>query len=178
MSLRHYTYIGRYILKQVYRNGRPFIKAEEAHFNISFSCISYLNSCSCFLPQYCTDQEMAAKVLEGFHGLQLYANQFWFKHVLTCCSLYYKSHLPIPNELLSQLQMLLQFWKEQGHDDSSSSRDYRTENHTIDESNDSLALGQLPREIRKFTCGILEFRKALSEDGSTQKAPDGIQDFI
>jgi hypothetical protein len=100
-----------YILKQEYRNARPFIKTECAHLNISFPRVSYLNTSFSLLPSNCTDQQRAAIILQGFYSLQFYTNQFWLKHVLSCCGLFVKTNIAIPNNLLTQLERLLKFRK-------------------------------------------------------------------
>ena len=47
-------------------------------------------------------------VVGGLHGLQLYANRYWYQHLLA----YLHSGMGIPQDLLTQLHMLLNFWKQ------------------------------------------------------------------
>lgn len=41
---------------------------------------------------------------------------------------------------------------------------------------DTLALNLLPHEVRDFIWEIINFRKSLSLEDSTQKSPEGISD--
>jgi hypothetical protein len=161
--------LNRYILKQEYRNGRTFIKTEDAHFNISFSCISYLNSSLCLLPSNCTDQERAAIVLQGFHGLQLYANQFWYRHVLECYGLYAKRHINIPDGLSNQLRKLLRFRKQAQHE-APRPGDSSEGSTTLHGNDDSSAMSQLPLDVRNFIREVVEFRKRARNDDFAQKS--------
>jgi hypothetical protein len=50
-------------------------------------------------------------VVRGLHGLQLYANRYWYQHLLA----YLHSGMGIPQDLLTQLHTLLNFWKQDRH---------------------------------------------------------------
>jgi hypothetical protein len=129
------------------------------------------------LPSNCTDQERAAIVLQGFHGLQLYANQFWYRHVLACCGLYAKGHIILPNELSNQLKKLLRFRKQARHEAFWSGNSEAGSNILHENGDgDFLALNQLPRDVRDFIWEVIKFRKGVSSDDFTQKTPDGMLD--
>ncbi len=161
-----------YILKQECRNSRPFIKTESAHLNMSFSCVSYLNTSFCLLSSNCTDQQRASTVLQGFHGLQFYANEFWSKHVLTCCGLFAKYDFVLPDDLVIQLERLLRFRKEIGDKSSSTGHQYTGTHH----HENSLALNQLPQNVKDFIWEVVEFRKKLTEEDTTLKPPASMFD--
>jgi hypothetical protein len=160
-----------YILKQEYRDARPFIKTNSAHLNISFSCVSYLNTSCVLLPSNCTDQQRAEIVLRGFHGLQFYANQFWFKHVLTCCGLFAKGNAALPDDLLIQLQQLVQFRKAFG--DNSCVIGNPDTNSSHRQRDDSLAMNQLPQDVRDLIWEVIEFRKMVKKEDNTLKSLEG-----
>jgi len=160
----------RYILKQEYHNATPFIRTDRAHLNISFSCISYLNTSLCLLPDNCTDQERAAIILQGFHGLQLYANQFWAKHILTCCNLLSTCDDVLPDEMIAQLEKLVRFRKQMWQDSSVP--------ETLDLDGDSATLQQLPHHIRGFIREVSQFREGLTRNEYPHKSPKGKSERI
>lgn len=78
--------------------------------DISFSCIALLNSCIPLLPDHSTENQRMAIIVQGFHGLQVYANMFWYRHLLAYCGLL-RQH-EFSKELLAQLQLLLRYRKD------------------------------------------------------------------
>ncbi|CAG8975822.1 hypothetical protein HYALB_00009402 [Hymenoscyphus albidus] len=100
-----------YILEEAYQASRPFIWRENAHLDISFSCISVLASSLALLPTNCTDSERAGIIVHGFHGLHIYADHFWYKHLLEYCDFLHRNNRQISLELLVQLNRLLNYKK-------------------------------------------------------------------
>jgi hypothetical protein len=99
-------------MKVVFRYGRPFIRSEEAHLNIGFSCIAYLNTSFRLLPQHSNDEEKILWVAQGLHGLQRYANQYWYKHTLAYMDLVVAQKLEVvPECLVRQLDEILKYSK-------------------------------------------------------------------
>jgi hypothetical protein len=101
----------RYILEEEFRQGGPFISHNDAHLSICFSCVAYLNTSYPLLPDRSTELERAALVIQGFHGLHLYANQFWVDHLLECCTSLRKQQNQLPNHLLEQIIGIFGFQK-------------------------------------------------------------------
>ncbi|RFU24742.1 hypothetical protein B7463_g11594, partial [Scytalidium lignicola] len=60
----------------------PFITALNAERNISLALVTYLCSSFALIDSRVRDEEKIADVAKGFHGLHLYANEFWVAHFL------------------------------------------------------------------------------------------------
>ena len=156
----------RYILKEDYHQSAPFIVKEKALFNISFSCIAYLNTSLCLLPDNSTPQEQAAIIVSGFHGLQLYANAFWIDHFLSYCDLLAKKRAKPPDELVSQLSKLLEFQKNSCQLD---------QHDCPDLVDDFDVLTHFP-QVRNFISMVMAFRTSLKRVGTSNlpdKSPSG-----
>ncbi|KAK2802065.1 hypothetical protein FQN51_004975 [Onygenales sp. PD_10] len=54
----------------------------DAHHDIAFACLAYLVSSFELIDSNVTEQQKAIRVGKSFHGLHLYANEYWFKHLL------------------------------------------------------------------------------------------------
>jgi hypothetical protein len=158
----------RYILREEYREAKPFIQAENAQFNITFSCVSYLNTALILLPIHTTDQERAALVVRGFYGLQLYANQFWYKHLLAYCALWEKKQTQFPDELLMQLDLLVRYLKD-NRPEGESERSSILAKLCVLEGNEGLH--HVPH-VRDLIANVISFRAALSQDDLANKAPE------
>jgi hypothetical protein len=74
--------------------------------------VAYLNTSYPLLPDRSTELERAALVIQGFHGLHHYANQFWVDHLLECCTYLQKQQKQLPNHLLEQIIGLFGFQKD------------------------------------------------------------------
>jgi hypothetical protein len=98
-------------MKAAFRHGKPFIKPEDAHLNIGFSCISYLNTSFQLLPQHSNEEQRIRWVLQGLHGLQVYANQSWHKHIVAYMDLVVAQNLAVPEYLAQQLGEILKYSK-------------------------------------------------------------------
>jgi hypothetical protein len=60
----------------------PFITARNAQKNISLTLVSYLSSSFALIDSQVTNEEKILDIAKGFHGLHLYANEFWVAHLL------------------------------------------------------------------------------------------------
>ena len=153
----------RYLLEEEYLLNRPFIWRENAHLDVSFSCITFLNSCLCLLPENSTDAQRATIIVRGFHGLQLYADKFWYKHLLEYCGLLGQHQRQFSTELLTHLQLLLRFRKD-NFQVSSTPIKVVTEKAPHDLSLE--ALNHLP-DVKRLVSDVLAFRaKTAREDAS------------
>jgi hypothetical protein len=98
-------------MKEPFRQGRPFIRPEDAHLNIGFSCVAYLNTSFGLLPQCSNEEERIRWVLQGLHGLQIYANKSWHRHILAYLDLVVSQKLAVPEYLAQQLGEILKYSK-------------------------------------------------------------------
>jgi hypothetical protein len=71
--------IFRYIL---HPESGPYLQEDEAHFDMAFSCVSYLSSSFYMSAVEMTDLEFEDRILRGYHGLHSYASEFWIDHLL------------------------------------------------------------------------------------------------
>ena len=60
----------------------PFITALNAEKNISLALVTYLCSSFALIDSQVRNEEKIVDVAKGFHGLHLYANEFWVAHFL------------------------------------------------------------------------------------------------
>jgi hypothetical protein len=60
----------------------PFITALNAEKHISLVLVTYLCSSFALIDSQARNEEKIADVSKGFHGLHLYANEFWVAHFL------------------------------------------------------------------------------------------------
>lgn len=94
----------RYVLNQV---SGPFLSETTAHCNITFSCISYLSTSLSLIDPGRTPDEVRIQVLQGYHGLHHYADEFWMDHLLE----YFKLKGMLDQPLLSVIDKALEFQK-------------------------------------------------------------------
>src|SRR2546423_580266 len=103
------NWYNRYILDKV---SGPLLRESRAHYDIAFSCITYLNSAFCFYEHSPSDEAVRTRVAKGFHGLHNYANEYWFQHLLLCSRDF--ADLDERDLVDAALETLLtQFWKGQ-----------------------------------------------------------------
>ncbi|KIW95094.1 uncharacterized protein Z519_03678 [Cladophialophora bantiana CBS 173.52] len=62
----------------------PLLQESQAHYNIAFSCITYLNTAIYFLALGPFEGLAKVRVAKGSHGLHNHANEYWFQHILQC----------------------------------------------------------------------------------------------
>jgi hypothetical protein len=148
----------RYILKEGCLNRHPFISIKEANLSISFACVSYMNSSKSL--RLLSDHKRASVMVHGFHGLQIYANQFWFNHVLDYLRMQDGEQVNPPNEFLEQLYSLLEFDKEA----------QKGNIHTYSEMSISGTLLKVDALISK----VKSFRVSLRSDEIFDSTPEGM----
>ncbi|TVY35124.1 Vegetative incompatibility protein [Lachnellula occidentalis] len=158
-----------YILQEDFHNGRPFISAEDAQHNISFSCVAYLNTNSCLLPKQSGIETRAFQVVRGLHSLQPYGNRFWTSHLLQYCSLQARKKMPLSEDLSTQLNMLTRFQKA-----SETLAGPSKHQLTPVELEGLRALDQMP-QVKTLVTSLIEFRSSLEEkdaSNTSDKTPD------
>jgi hypothetical protein len=159
----------RYILEEEYQAERPFIWRENAHLDISFSCIAFLNSCVSLLPANSTEAQRAGIIVGGFHGLQIYADMFWYRHLLAYCGLLVQQKRQLSTELLTQLQLLLRFWKEDSRATVPKSKTTTEKDGTEDPTLE--ALNHLP-DVKRLVSDVLVFRTKMTREDASDKSPE------
>jgi hypothetical protein len=161
----------RYILEEEYQSERSFIWPETAHVDITFSCVAFLNSCISLLPENSTEAQRAAIIIRGFHGLQLYADMFWYRHLLAYCSLVGQRKRQFSPELLSQLQLLLRFRKEDSSTPSQcKSGTAGTEDLSLE------GLNHLP-DVKGLVTDVQLFRAKMVREDAPDKSPESKLSF-
>lgn len=164
-------------MKAAFRHGRPFIRPEEAHLNIGFSCIAYLNTSFRLLPQHSSEEERRLWVLQGLHGLQIYANQFWHKHVLTYMDLAVAQRLQAPEYLARQLEDILKYSKAKPPKELIPSNKAPTCKAKEAPIRNYHSLEKFPALI-KLVSSLEEFRNGLKNHDWTQKSIEGRALFL
>jgi len=149
-----------YILEEKVYETRPLINLEDAHFNICFSCVAYLNTSYGLIPLHYSNDTRAAIVVTGFHGLQIYANQFWVDHLLSYCTILDQQRKNLSRELENQLNTLLRFLKE-------SASVEQTPDYAELEGLDVLV--QNPN-IKTLVLKVAKFRRKLEVDDALSKS--------
>ncbi|KIW21374.1 hypothetical protein PV08_01954 [Exophiala spinifera] len=90
----------------------PLLWESQAHYDLAFACITYLNTSFCFYQYASSHHIVRTKVAKGFHGLHNYATEYWFQHLLLCSrELERLDERHLITEALKTLQA--QFWKAQ-----------------------------------------------------------------
>lgn len=148
----------------------PFLQLEQAHYNVCFSCTAHLSTTSCLIDPSFLESQLRLRIVKGFHGLHLYANRFWFAHLLE----YLKSHgrldTTVPAALTRQLHCLSQFRKE------SQSPEFHAELRAIGPLQSietcTATLDNLP-DTKSLVQNILAYRQILAQETHTQKTSDG-----
>jgi hypothetical protein len=137
--------------------------------DITFSCVAFLNSCISLLPENSTEAQRAAIIIRGFHGLQLYADMFWHRHLLAYCSLLGQHKRQFSPELLSQLRLLLRFRKE---DSSTPVPQYKSGTDKDGTEDPSLEeLNHLP-DVKGLVTDVLVFRAKMAREDASDKSPE------
>jgi hypothetical protein len=164
-------------MKETFRHGRPFIKSEEAHLNIGFSCIAYLNTSFRLLPQHSNAEERRLWVLQGLHGLQIYANQFWHQHILAYMDSAMAQQLEIPEHLVEQLKEILKYSKAKPSVDLTQPAIVGASKGKNPPTQRYLSLKQLPG-LDKLVLDLEVFRSGLKNRDWTQKSIEGKHFFL
>ena len=129
--------------------------------DICYSLIALLNSCFPLLSDSSTEAQRAAVIIQGFHGLQVYANMFWTKHLLAYCSLLIENRAQFSRELQTELQLLLRFRK---HNDP-----------LLPSTSKNTALGVLDDmpDIKSLVSDTVEFQAKMVRDTTSYKSFEG-----
>ena len=69
----------RYIL---HASSGPFVDQNLSHHNIAFSCIAYLRTSLLLIDPATSGDTAQLMVVNGFHGLHSYADDYWFHHLV------------------------------------------------------------------------------------------------
>lgn len=162
---KHNSNVYRYILDEEYQVGRSFIWHENAHLDITFSCVAFINSCMPLLPENSTATQMATIIAQRLYGLEVYADMFWCTHLLEYCSLL-RQHSEFSTDLLAQLKLLLRFRKDDSRALVQASQTRMEEEAT--EAPSLEALNQWP-DIKGLVSDILVFRAKISQEDLSDK---------
>jgi hypothetical protein len=155
-------------LKGVYRQDKAFIRLEDAHMNIGFSCLAYLNSSFSLLPQNSSKEERIGRVLQGLHGLQPYANQYWYTHLLDYLDLATARKAEIPEHFIQQLREILKYGKEESVEESHEAAE-TSNSRTIPTINELAALGSFPG-LQSLISKLKGFQDGLKRSDWAQKS--------
>lgn len=143
----------------------------RAHYNIAFSCVSYLNTAQCFSQPGTPTPSVQARVAKGLHGLHNYANEYWFQHLLLCSrELVNLDNHGLMNAALQTLQR--QFWKDQpgiaAHnfklDDTTTANEIRQELLTLERLEN---IQQMGMDIQTFRAHLVQEKHAHEVAEST-----------
>jgi hypothetical protein len=157
------NFVYRYILSE---SSGPFLRYNEAHYHLAFSCMSYLRSARYFIEPDVTRIDQKLRVMKGFHGLHRYANEFWFQHLLQ----YAKCDDPVEND---ELDMLIGdvsvFWKQEpGFRASRLKLDDTTSAEVIAKQLEVLSGSP---QAQKMGVDMLTFRKFISQEKYSHQNP-------
>ena len=150
----------RYLLDQT---SGPFIDYRLAHQQITFSCLSYLNSNLELVPT-CTEnknqQFLERLVVNRPNGLHHYANRFWFDHVLA----YLEAHGTMNNHLAQAWEQFRCFWRRTRGPSDRLSSETEYQNQGTAQYCQDLLLNDILQQVG-------EFRKNLHARESTFESP-------
>jgi hypothetical protein len=141
--------------------------------NIGFSCIAYLNSSFNLLPQNSSEEQRIRWVLQGLHGLQQYANQYWYAHLIEYLDLAVARKLEIPEHITKQMREILKYGKGGQMEES----DEIFEAYTIEvnsKTNQLAALRRFP-DLQRLISNLKGFQDGLKKSDWAQKSIDGIK---
>ncbi|KAH7355162.1 hypothetical protein BKA65DRAFT_581895 [Rhexocercosporidium sp. MPI-PUGE-AT-0058] len=156
-----------YILKAAYKQGKPFIRPEDAHLNIGHSCVAYLNTSFRLLPQNSTEEERIEWIFKGLHGLQPYSNQYWYSHIVDYMDQVVAQKLEVPEYLLSSLKEIVKYSKAELSEDSTQSTGIA--NTSYSNTRDRFAsLGRFPG-LHSLVSNVERFRDSLKRQDWTIK---------
>jgi len=131
--------------------------------DITFSCVAFLNSCISLLPENSIEAQRAAIIIRGFHGLQLYADMFWYRHLLAYCSLLGRHKRQFSPELL------LRFRKEDNRTPVPQSKTGTDKNGAEDPALEEL--NHLPY-VKALVTDVLVFRAKMAREDASDKSPE------
>jgi hypothetical protein len=153
------------------RQDGPFIRPEEAHLNIGFSCVAYLNTSFRLLPQYSSPDDRRLQVLQGLHGLQIYANQYWNSHVLAYMDLVTAQKQEVPEYFSIQLGEILKYSKAKTFEDTTQSIPTGA-SQSKNATDQHLSLEKFPG-LGSLVSSLETFRTGLKTRDWSQKSIEG-----
>jgi hypothetical protein len=112
-----------------------------------------------------TATQMAAIIVQGLYGLEVYADMFWCTHLLEYCSLL-RQQGQFSTELLAQLKLLLRFRK-----DDSQALVPASQTTTEEEATEGPSLEALNHwpDIKGLVSDILVFRAKINQEDLSDK---------
>lgn len=126
-----------------------------------------MNSSLCFLDPTFSEDDLRLRVLKGFHGLHLYANECWFQHLLQ----YAKREDPVQDEDLDEtLEEIGEFWKA----DPGSANLKLDDTTSADNIEAQLEVLAPILNAQQMGFDIMTFRKFLSQEKYSHQAPDSM----
>lgn len=142
----------------------PFLSSVTAHCNITYSCISYLSTSLVLIDPTCTPNNARTRVLQGYHGLHHYADEFWIDHLLQ----YFKLKGSFDKVLLVALERALQFQKYNLLQNNNAKFAKNTLPLSLHKRFELISAMSGVPELRSFIQKILLFRthSALNENGT------------
>ena len=148
----------------------PFLQETQAHYNVCFSCVTYLSTTYRLIDPSFPEYQSRLRIVKGYHGLHLYANEFWTAHLLE----YVKSKggldIAISEPLLGQLRSLGVFRKD------FQSTEFQEESRAMGPSRSIdthvAILNTLP-DARGLVQAILTYQQVLAQEKHITKSPDG-----
>jgi hypothetical protein len=152
----------RYLLRAA-RNS--LIKPINAHHNVSIACIAYLCTSFNFIdPQFSAEQN-SINIVKGFHGLHLYANEYWLTHLITYANMRGNAE-PLPVTPGSLVEQLLALCETHNCMEAKLSRDPRRKEGFLSEIDIGQALSNLIKSspTLKLIQATVGFRKSLKSE--------------
>lgn len=122
------------------------------------------------LPANSTNARRAAIVIQGFHGLQVYADKFWYKHLQAYCEFVHQNNRQFSHELRNQLTLLLQYKK---LSEDAPTALCQLGANDITNSPSLNVLNDIPK-IKSLVLEVLEFRAKMNVADSSDKTPEGM----
>lgn len=156
----------RYIVNSNYSSSLNYA---ESHFEIAFSCISYLNTTHSFWDSENSRNALRLSVASGFHSLHPYANEFWLQHLAQ----YAKCRVELDQEghLELILAKLATFWKSEPGE--AAKRLKIDDTTTADSIRNQLSELDRKPMIKNMGLDIQIFRAYLSQEKFSHQQPNG-----
>ncbi|KAF2812552.1 uncharacterized protein BDZ99DRAFT_413355, partial [Mytilinidion resinicola] len=66
----------------LHESSGPFLHRESAEYNLTLSCVTYMLQGMSLINSRLSEEERTVNVGKGFHGLHLYAVEYWLEHLL------------------------------------------------------------------------------------------------
>ena len=132
--------------------------------------MAYLSTSPCLIHPSVPEDQLRLRIVKGYHGLHLYAIEFWTEHLLQYAKSQSGLDPTVSAPLIEQLQRLLGFRRE------SQTAEFATEQLAMGASlpieTCTSALKDLPN-IESLVKDVLMYRQILGQEKHTQKDPEG-----